>query len=575
MMNSSENSVTGNILIVDDTAANLRLLNELLSDAGYDVRPVADGRLALSGAKAIPPDLILLDIKMPGMDGYEVCRQLKADAVTEAIPVIFISALGETEDIVKGFAVGGVDYIHKPFQREEVLSRVKAQLTLRAAITAEQKANARLEAIFASVQDTIITLDDQLRLIHSNKNENTLCATTQEKELACLQAQSKSGLGPCYELVLKTLESQQPIHEFRMECDVCQQGKKSFVVNTAPLNDASSRSTGVVLVIRDESRLVQLEQAFLERQQYANLVGQSKPMQKIYTLLEQMAQMEFNALIVGESGTGKELVAEAIHYSSQRAEKQLVKVNCAALSDTLLGSELFGHVRGAFTGAVADRQGRIQAAESGTLFLDEIGDISMAMQLRLLRFLESKEYDRVGDSKTRHADVRVIAATNSNLQEKMREGTFREDLYYRLMGVVFEIPPLRERMEDLLLICEFFIQRFGQAHQKEISAISEPVKNRLLSHAWPGNVRELKNVIDFACALCPGGPILEEHLPPYFQDAKRVAHSAETISVEGDEKEAIIQALQQVDGNKAKAARLLGISRATIYNKIKVYGITE
>jgi two-component system response regulator HydG len=574
-MDSTENRVAGNILIVDDTPANLRLLNELLSNAGYEVRPVADGQLALSGAKAIPPDLILLDIKMPGMDGFEVCRQLKADTVTQGIPVIFISALGETEDIVKGFAAGGVDYIHKPFRRDEVLSRVRAQLTLRAAIIAEQQANSRLQAIFAGVQDTIITLDDRLRLIHSNKNVDELCAITQEEGLVCLQAEPNSCLGPCHELVLQTLESQQPIRELRVESHCSRHGKKCFVVNTAPLNDSDSRSTGVVLVVRDESRLVQLEQAFLEHQQYANLVGQSKPMQKIYTLLEQMVQMEFNALIVGESGTGKELVAEAIHYSSPRAEQQLIKVNCAALSDTLLESELFGHVRGAFTGAVADREGRIQAAESGTLFLDEIGDISMAMQLRLLRFLESKEYDRVGESKTRLADVRVIAATNSNLQEKIRDGSFREDLYYRLMGVVYEIPPLRERMEDLLLICEHFIRRFEEDHQKEITGISEAAKKRLLSHAWPGNVRELKNVMDFACALCPGGMIQDEHLPPYFRSMGGVANTSVVPSADGDEKAAIIQALQQADGNKAKAARLLGVSRATIYNKIKAYRIEK
>ncbi len=581
-MNNETKTNTANILVVDDTPVNLKLLSELLSKQGYDVRPVADPQLALSGAKSLLPDLILLDIKMPGMDGYEFCGHLKAAEKTKDIPVIFISALEDSESITKGFAVGGVDYITKPFQQQEVLVRVRFQLELRNAIRTremaiheKEQANLLMETIFSSVQDTIITIDENLKIIHCNKIEEEICCLPNMEGVSFFQKQQELGIGPCHDLVVKTLKTQQPVKEHRIECSCHRHGNQTLVLNASPLKSPTSHLSGVVLVIRNVSRLAKLEKELLERGRFGNIIGKSKKIQKIFALLEQMANIEFNALIIGESGTGKELIADAIHYGGIRADKPLVKVNCAALSDNLLESELFGHVRGAFTGAVSDREGRIEAAESGTIFLDEIGDISMAMQLRLLRFLESKDYERVGESKTKQADVRVVAATNSNLLEKVRQGTFREDLYYRLMGVVFELPPLRERMEDLLLIGDYFIQKFAKNHQKHIIGVSEPVKKIFLSHSWPGNIREFRNIIEFACALCTDGLILEEHLPPYFLNTLN-DHSTDRKmagSLEKPEKEAIVQALDQVKWNKAKAARVLGISRATIYNKIKEYGI--
>jgi transcriptional regulator with PAS, ATPase and Fis domain len=280
--------------------------------------------------------------------------------------------------------------------------------------------------------------------------------------------------------------------------------------------------------------------------------------------------MEFNALICGESGTGKELIANAIHYGGSRAAGPLVKINCAALSEGLLESELFGHVRGAFTSAVTDRIGRIQSAEGGTLFLDEIGEISNQMQLRLLRFLESKEFEQVGESKTRKADVRVVAATNCDLKEKVRQGEFRQDLFYRLMGLVIELPPLRERVEDIPLIYDHFIRLFRESHHKNVSVVSESVRKMLLDHPWPGNVRELKNTVEYACALCRGELIQENHLPRHFisdTDHQRLAQAA-GAAVGYSEKAAIFEALDRTDWNKAKAARLLGMSRATLYNKL-------
>ncbi|MCP4115345.1 MAG: sigma-54-dependent Fis family transcriptional regulator [Desulfobacteraceae bacterium] len=573
------------ILIVDDERANLNILISAL-EADSEIKIAKNGKQALERAVSLQPDLILLDIKMPGLDGYQVCEKLKADERTTGIPVIFISGLDETFDKVKAFQKGGVDYISKPFQPGEVRARVRVQLDLKKtrdlllqAVREKEEANLLQRIIFASVQDAIITVDENLRILNSNKKLGEICCRADENKLFLFEENPDSGLCPCNEVIRRTLAGQHPVSEYRARCNCRMHGPRTMVLNASPINDPENRFKGVVLVIRDISRLAQLEKDLFERSRFHNIVGKSKKMQKIFSLLEQMADMEFNALITGDSGTGKELIADAIHYGSSRSNGPLIKVNCAALSDNLLESELFGHVRGAFTGAVRDREGRIQAAEGGILFLDEIGDVSPNMQLRLLRFLEAKEYERVGESNTRIANVRVVAATNCDLQEKIRKGEFRKDLYYRLMGLNFHLPLLRDRVEDIPLLCDFFIRQFQKSHNKNISGVAEPVLKRFLEHSWPGNVRELKSTLEFACALCPGELIREEHLPAYFMDAVAERLSQEPLpasAAEGgdSEKTVIIQTLDRIDWNKAKAARLLGISRATLYNKLKRYGIT-
>ncbi len=304
-------------------------------------------------------------------------------------------------------------------------------------------------------------------------------------------------------------------------------------------------------------------------------------MQKIYSILERTADLDVNVLVCGDSGTGKELIAEAIHYGGCRAAGPLVKVNCAALSESLLESELFGHVRGAFTGAVRDRVGRCQAAEGGTLFLDEIGDISPQFQAKLLRFLEQKEFERIGDSRTLKADVRVVSATNHDLSAKVMEKKFREDLFYRLKGIMIQLPPLKERIDDIPLLTSHFIRISRKSLNKNIEGLSENVTRLFLEYPWPGNVRELKGAIHYACALCPGEIIQREHLPTeLFSEtsleklARRKTDSTnEQIVGQGSEKESILAMLEKTGWNKAKAARLLGVSRSNFYTKLFKYGI--
>jgi transcriptional regulator with GAF, ATPase, and Fis domain len=347
-------------------------------------------------------------------------------------------------------------------------------------------------------------------------------------------------------------------------------------LKTTPLLNSKGRFSGAVLVVRDETRLHALEQDLKDRLQYHNIIGKSEKMQNIYSLLEDLADVQTTVLITGESGTGKEMVAEALHYKGERREKPLVKVNCSALSENLLESELFGHIRGAFTGAVKDKVGRFQLAHGGTIFLDEIGDISPRMQVKLLRVLQEKEFERVGESTSIKVDVRVIAATNQNLLEKVKTRKFREDLYYRLKVVEIEIPPLRERRDDIPSLVKHFRMKFNTRFNKNIISISEEVQKIFMDYSWPGNVRELEHTLEHAFILCHQDTITVHHLP---LDIKSTAEKKATVvkETEGMEisRQRIVEALDKAGWNKSKAARMLGVNVRTIYRKIKKHGIVE
>jgi len=325
----------------------------------------------------------------------------------------------------------------------------------------------------------------------------------------------------------------------------------------------------------DATRLVKLETLLGERRSFGNIIGRSNPMQRVYTLIEQFADTDSTVLITGETGTGKELVMEAIHSGSTRSESPLIKVNCAALAENILESELFGHVKGAFTGADKDKAGRFQMAHGGSIFLDEIGEIPLSLQAKLLRVLENKEFEQVGDAGTVQADVRIIAATNVDLEERVRQGAFREDVYYRLSVFTIHLPPLRERIVDIPLLVKYFISSGIRCDGKRFLCVSDEVLDIFRRYSWPGNVRELKNTLEYACAICPGGDIGKAHLPPKFISTVEEEISKTNQFTPLSEKEAIINALNQTRWHKTKAARLLGISRSTFYRKLKEYGVSE
>jgi PAS domain S-box-containing protein len=451
----------------------------------------------------------------------------------------------------------------------DVTERIEGARSVDALAREKDRLNASLEAVFQSIPDAIVCVDENLRLVRTNAALAGVCARA--GELCPGELLERAGgyrHSACFKVLREVLEEKRPVVERRV---VCRRGGKPgqvVVVNCVPTADSEGRFLGATLVIRDVTRLEELEKRAGDARPPVGLVGISPAMREIERLIALLADMDTTVLVSGESGTGKELVVEALHAAGGRAARPLIKVNCSALSESLLESELFGHTKGAFTGAVMHKVGRFEAAEGGTIFLDEIGDISARIQLKLLRFLDLKEYERVGESRTRKADVRVVAATNVDLAEKVRRGQFREDLYYRLKVMVVPLPPLRERREDIPALAWHFVERFRQAMGKAIDGIGEAALGLLSAHHWPGNVRELKNVMEHACILCPGGLVGPGHLPRDLAATVKNRNPAAAAGCSPTAPTAIAEALKRCQGNKSRAAKLLGISRQTIYRKL-------
>lgn len=326
--------------------------------------------------------------------------------------------------------------------------------------------------------------------------------------------------------------------------------------------------------LRDEN--IRLRQELKTKFNIHNMVGSSNAMQQVYRLIDQVCDSNATVLIRGESGTGKDLVAHAIHYNSPRASKPFVKVNCTALPDTLLESELFGHEKGAFTGAIDKKLGRFERAHGGTIFLDEIGDFSLNLQVKLLRVIQFKEFERVGGFETIRTNVRIIVATNKNLEEQIKEGVFREDLYYRINVFPIYLPSLREHKDDIMLLADYFLEKLAAENNKDISRISTPAIDMLMHYHWPGNIRELENCIERAVLVCNGDVIRSEHLPPSLQMVKKTS-SASSLSltgiIENTERELIVDALKKCGGQQRKTAKELGITERMLGYKIKKYNI--
>ncbi|MCL4500742.1 MAG: sigma-54 dependent transcriptional regulator [Deltaproteobacteria bacterium] len=446
------------LLIVDDEAGHRQMLRAYLEDEGFEVKEAADGLQSVAAVRNQAFDLVLLDLKMPGMDGLEVLREIRS--ISEALPIIMMTAYGTIESAVEAIKAGAQDFVAKPLDMEELTLKIHKILRL---------------------------------------------------------------------------------HEL-------EQGSL-------------------------------LQQARLDAQfDFSRIIGRSPAMLETFETLALVAPTEATVLILGESGTGKELVANAIHQNSPRRQQPLVKLNCAALQENLLESELFGHERGAFTGAVSRKEGRFQQADGGTIFLDEIGDMSFNTQAKMLRVLQEKEFEPVGATRTIKVDVRVIAATNKDLLQEVQSGRFREDLYYRLNVVSLTIPPLRERREDIPLLAEYFLKVYAEKNRRTIKGLEPAVLDAFQRYQWPGNVRELENAVERAVIMCP-----REYLR--LQDLPLTLHSLETEGATGEmaikaglsmremEKQLILKTLEETQGNKSKAARQLGISRRTLLNKLAEYDI--
>jgi Nif-specific regulatory protein len=360
--------------------------------------------------------------------------------------------------------------------------------------------------------------------------------------------------------------------------------KDDFEANVRLLNVTATMVAQAVklnkLVESDRKQLreenVRLRREIKSHFNIHNMVGTSNAMKEVYSLIEQVSNSNATVLLRGESGTGKDLVAHAIHYNSLRADKPFVKVNCTALPDTLLESELFGHEKGAFTGAAERKLGRFERAHGGTIFLDEIGDFSINLQVKLLRVIQFKEFERVGGLETIKTNVRIVVATHKNLEEQIKEGLFREDLYYRINVFPIYMPPLRERKDDIMLLADYFLEKIATENNKNISRISTPAIDMLTRYHWPGNIRELENCIERAVLLCNDDVIRSEHLPPSLQMIKKtepVSQRSLTEIIENKERELIVDALKKFDGKQRKTAKELGISERILGYKIKKYSI--
>ncbi|HIE26916.1 TPA: sigma-54-dependent Fis family transcriptional regulator [Candidatus Poribacteria bacterium] len=315
--------------------------------------------------------------------------------------------------------------------------------------------------------------------------------------------------------------------------------------------------------------------AQLGQQTKTNLIAKSRAMLQILELIERVADSMSNVLIYGETGTGKEVIARAIHDKSIRRDRPFVKVNCATLPENLLESELFGHVKGAFTDAIKDRVGRLEIAEGGTLFFDEIGELSRATQVKLLRLAQERKYEQLGSSETKKADVRIISATNKDLQKAIADGEFREDLYYRLNVISIKVPPLRERKEEIPALTYHFLERHAETKEKSFAQISPEALQLLMDYSWPGNVRELENVIERAIAIGQGDALLPQHLPKELRQELPSEFPKVGATIKEMEKQLILRTLEQTSGNQTKAAQILGITRQTLINKLKEYQYIE
>jgi transcriptional regulator with PAS, ATPase and Fis domain len=335
--------------------------------------------------------------------------------------------------------------------------------------------------------------------------------------------------------------------------------------------------TDITDLIEKDNRIAEYQQELRSADKFQGIIGVSAQMQKVFDLITNASRSDAPVIIYGESGTGKELVARAIHRLSERFRGPYVKINCAALTESLLESELFGHVKGAYTGAVKDRSGRFETAHGGSIFLDEIGDLPLATQVKLLRVLEEKIVERVGANASIPVDVRIISATNRDLMTLIKAGIFREDLYFRINVIPVHLPPLRKRIEDIPLLADAFFRKIRLKVNKEFTAISRETMAALMNYTWPGNVRELKSAFEYACVTCQGGTIQPEHLPTNILTEKKTSGSAKRISINREEikKIELIETLEETGGNQSAAAKLLGVTRVTIWNRMKRYGISS
>ncbi len=571
------------VLIVEDEPVLRLTFEQFLKGAGYDV--VACGSYA-NAITALDDDhfhLVVSDIILGGKTGIDLLRTI--DERKYGCQVVMITGDPSVETAAEAVRLGAFDYLPKPVKEHDLLRVTRLALD-RAELARErdryaaevERSRDELRTIFESVGEGIVTVDSAQCICHANAagRENLGLEDEDFAGKHLLNALTKD-YAAIRAAVERTLESRDSAPPGRIEVGSAG-GTRMIEYNVTPLVGEG----GAVLVTRDVTRLRRLEEELERTQGYHGIVGRSGAMRQVFDLIEDVKETDSTVLICGESGTGKEGIASVIQRLGPRAKRPYVRVNCAALAEDVLESELFGHVKGAFTGALKDRVGRFEAADTGTILLDEIGDVSPKVQLRLLRVLQEREFERVGDTAPIKTDVRIIATTNQDLASKIQSGDFRQDLYYRLNVVRIDVPPLRERIDDVPPLVEHFIQHFNTVMNKDIDGLTPEALGILMAHGWPGNVRELENCIERAFVVCRDSEIQPRHIPAEVRGSAPAMSATQAPTAEGNRSEEhdlsrdkVVAVLTQTDWNVAKSAKKLGVARNTLYLRMKTLGISR
>jgi DNA-binding NtrC family response regulator len=571
------------VLLVEDDATTRRVIEGILLSRGYEVTAVADAESAWPLCTERPYPLIVLDWMLPGLDGVSLCARLRTLPHGDRSIVVMLTGRDRPEDLRAVLDAGADDYITKPVDPQRLHIRLAIAERQWQNLASRKDAEARSATFLGELErsrDDLLSILNQLRIGSAITDEDghltflsaacrplfglsreplpastwrdaiPLCQADKDRlaELCALSPAERTKLSTCIELA----------------------GGRQYWVDIEVQDDPRSPQRKI-FYFYDVSEVHDLRRLLDEKAHFEGLLGKSEVMQKLFEQIRDVSRVDSTVLIEGETGTGKELVARAIHAASRRSDRPFVAVNCAGLTESILGSQLFGHRRGAFTGAIDDQKGLLEAADGGTLFLDEIGDVPMAVQTSLLRVLQEREIVRLGESKPRKIDVRVLAATHHNLVDDVARGTFRSDLLYRIRVARIHVPALRARREDIPLLVASFLSQHRAATGKQVIEISSEAMRMLLEHGWPGNVRELRSAIEFAVIGCRGAVIEAGDLPdeirnPSFPEPPRPSSPEE-------EHRRILAAIERAGGNRAHAARLLGISRATFYRRLSELGV--
>ncbi len=587
-----------NALIVDDEADMRMLFQAVAVSRGYNVTVCENAEQAWENYKKNYYHIIILDWLLPGVDGLTLCRRMRSISQGDLSIILVVTGRGNSEDLYQVLQAGADDYLAKPVD-------IKL-LSIRLSIAEQHLTNLlkRKEAEVARQKsyEDILSILNQLRLGTTMLDEEEKVTFISQMAQQFFGKLDKEVLGQHWTIVfplsdddkekLHYILKSSPTKRNKIAVNIeLSQGQKYWIEIEAQNDPRNPKKK--ILYLYDVSEVYDLRRLLDEKAQFDMLVGKSEPMRLMYQRIKDVSQVDATVLIEGETGTGKELVANAIHNMSPRRNKPFIAVNCAGLTESLLASQLFGHKKGAFTGAIQDQQGLFEAANGGTLFLDEIGDIPMAVQIHLLRVLQEREIIRLGESKPRKINVRVVAATHRNLAQEVEKGTFRQDLLYRIRVARINLPSLKERREDIPLLVSKFLADCRASIGKNVTEVSNEAMRLLMSHNWPGNVRELKSAIEFAVIYSKSSVITPADLPPEVTEIftskflvsnhTSVINSTTVSNVDDkivlrkqlpeEECQNLLLALEKAGGNRKLAAQILGISRATFYRRLANFGI--